>query len=765
MSLFSKIVLRRDGQVIVLRRARWRCSFICLFIFICFIPAYNSTAADTDVSKGPITLEADSVAYDKEEDTYHAKGNVLIVFSGGVLMAESVVLNRATNEANAEGYVMLISDGDILEGDTVDFNMESKTGIAYQGKMFFAATHFYVKGSKIEKTGEASYRFENATATSCDGDSPDWRLAGKELDVTIEGYGTIKDAKFLAGNVPLLYTPYMLFPAKKNRQSGFLFPYIGYSADKLGFDFELPYFWAISEDADATFYQRYMDRRGFKEGLEFRYFLSKDTFGTFYGDFMNDTGRLTDTGELTGGIPRDWQSDHKRWSLYLNHETTFDPTFTFRTDIRMVSDSFYFKDFSSHNYYLENYSLTEAERFKKVPFYGDESLGSLNSTIRMAKNWQLYNLTALISYTDDFSSASNDATLQKYPEITLHGIKRPIFGSPVNFEFDTAYDYFYRNDGQKGHLFDLQPALSLPLRWHDFLQFTPQVGVKSTTWDRDDNVDTGQSKRGNRELYNIGATATTEIHRIFDVGGKDLDKIRHGIRPEFTYAYIPNISQPDLPDFAAAVSEQNTLTYSLTNTLLAKFNEKDGGKSYLEFLRFKLAQTYDFKEARRGDVDPPKDRRPFSDVDMELDVKPHQYFSFMARNKYSINSGEWLQTNYDMNISDWRGDEATVGYRFAKTIVNVVNPATATTPFTSFQYSQAAGEELDISLKVAVTKSVNLIYVLRKNQLDDITLERTYGVKYREQCWSVEVYISETQTDKTYMVGFSLLGLGKFGGK
>ena len=749
----------------ILRRARRQYAIICLIIFFYFIPASNSNAAKPDISKGPVTLEADSVAYDKEKDTYHAKGNVLIVFSGGVLMAESVILNKATNDAIAEGYVMLISDGDILEGDKVEFNIESKTGVAYQGKMFFVANHFYIKGTRIEKTGEASYHFENATATTCDGDSPDWRLTGRSMDVTIDGYGTIKHGKFLASDIPVFYTPYMLFPAKKTRQSGFLFPHVGYSAERLGWDVELPYYWAISEDTDATFYQRYMDKRGFKEGVEFRYFISKDTFGTFYSDFMNDAARITETGETTGGIGRDWQSDHKRWSYYLNHETAFDPTFTLRTDVRKVSDSFYFKDFSSRNYYLDNYSTTETNRFKKVPFYGDESLGYLNSTVRMVKNWQLYNLTALVSYTDDFSSTSNDATLQKYPEITLKGIKRPIFGSPINFEFDTAYDYYYRNEGQRGHLFDLQPTLSLPLRWHDFLQFIPQIGVKSTSWNRDDNVDTGQSKKGARELYNVGATATTEIHKIFDVGGKDVDKIRHGIRPELTYSYTPNVSQTDLPDFVTVIPEQNSLTYSLTNTILAKLNEKDGGKSYLEFMRFKLAQTYDFKEARRGDVDPPKDRKPFSDVHMELDVKPLKYFSFMARNTYSVNSGEWLQTSYDLNISDWRGDSATVGYRNTKNIVTTVNPDTTTMPFTSFQYSQAAGEEIDLSLKAVVTKSVDLIYVLRKNQLDDIILERTYGIKYRKQCWSIEAYYSESENDKTFMVGVSLVGLGKFGGK
>jgi hypothetical protein len=54
---------------------------------------------------------------------------------------------------------------------------------------------------------------------------------------------------------------------------------------------------------------------------------------------------------------------------------------------------------------------------------------------------------------------------------------------------------------------------------------------------------------------------------------------------------------------------------------------------------------------------------------------------------------------------------------------------------------------------------------LRKNKLDDMILERTYGAKYRKQCWSIEVYISETQNDRTFMVGVSLVGLGKYGGK
>ena len=58
---------------------------------------------------------------------------------------------------------------------------------------------------------------------------------------------------------------------------------------------ELPFFWAISENADATFYQRYLEKRGYKQGVEFRYFLSPEIFGTLYADYINDRNWVTET--------------------------------------------------------------------------------------------------------------------------------------------------------------------------------------------------------------------------------------------------------------------------------------------------------------------------------------------------------------------------------------------------------------------------------------------------------------------------------------
>ena len=696
-------------------------------------------AFETEFRGGPVTIDADSIAYDGDEDAYHAAGKVLITFSGGDLKADAVTLNRATNQALAVGHVLLRSGPDILEGEKVSFNIVSRTGTVEDGKMFIAQNHYYIKGERIEKKAEETYRLENGTVTTCDGDEPDWRLAGKEIELTIDGYGTLKHGRFLARDLPVLYLPYLIFPAKKTRQSGLLFPRFAYSRDKNGLDVEIPFYWAISESADATFFQRYMEKRGFKEGVEFRYATRPDSFGVFYGDFINDRKRVT---ESDGIMSRDWQEDNNRWSYYLNHETTFANGFNIRSDIRRVSDRWYFRDFSSFNYYLDNYSLGGQERFQRVSFFGDESLGSLDSTVRLTKDWSLYNLTALARYIDDFSSLNNDATLQTYPEVTLTGFRRPLFDSPLQLEFASGYDHFYRNEGQRGHLGYIIPTLYLPLKLGPYAQVTPQAGFRGDVWERSDSVTDTGDKYGNRGVFTLGTTLSTEIYRVFDVKGAEVEKIRHGIQPDITYTFIPEASQDRIPNFLSSIPAQNSLSYGITNTILTRMRAKDGKISYREIMRFRLGQIYDIQESRRDVTSGTADNRPFGAVTLELDLSPIPSLSFAARNIYSANSGVWTQTNYDLAVSDNRGDSAILGYR----------------------YTQNSLEEVNLNLRAAVTPSLDVLYILRQNRLDNKIIESTYGIKYRKQCWTFEFNITDTSSDRAFMFYFSLLGLGRSGG-
>ncbi len=709
-----------------------------------------SPAPQTGKVRQPVSIEADRFRYDRDTDTYFAEGHVVISYAegpGGTLTADEAKLSKANNLAEATGHVVVTSGKDSIYGDRIVMNIDTKEGSVYNGRMFISQNHFYVKGDRIDKTGEATYHIENASATTCDGDNPDWRILGKELDVTVDGYGTIKQSRFLARDFPVIYAPYFVFPAKTTRQSGFLFPYMSYSRDKLGFDVELPFYWAISKNMDATFYQRNMTQRGFKEGMEFRYTFSPDHYGTFYADFLDDRKRLLETN---GSISRDWQPGEKRWSVYLNHISNFTPGFYLRSDIAKVSDNWYFKDFSDHNYYLSNYSTNPNEKYRKVSFVADESINSLDSTVRLVKDWQTFNLTGLVKYTDDFTKQSNDTTLQKFPEVTLTGIRQPLLGSRVYYDMSSVYGYYYRVQGQRGQNLDIKPNLSLPFNLGTALQVTPVVGWEGTFWERDDSqVDTG-TRRGTRQLFNMGGTLTTEMQRIFNVGGETVDKIRHSIKPEVTYTFIPNVDQTDIPDYVPTVAGQNAVTYAVTNTVTGRLKDKAGNASYKEYARLKLFQTFDIREARRDPGPLDSSRRPFSDVNLELDTSPIQYVTLSARNKFSVNSGAWTQTNYDLTLSDPRGDTATVGYRYTQNLLREVN----------------------LSLKGVITKNWEMTYFIRRNEDIQKNTENTIGLQYRQQCWSVKASFTDKvsydaagleQPDRSFTIFLSFYGLGAVG--
>ncbi len=706
--------------------------------------------------KSPVNIEADLMDYDHESDLYRAKGNVAIFYSGSSLRADEVELDNKNNTARAQGNAFLKMEEDTLQGERIIFNIENKTGAAYQADAFYARNNFHVRGDKIEKTGENTYFINQPSATTCDGDDPDWEIAGSEMKVTLEGYGSMKNACFRVRSIPLLYSPYIIFPAKTKRQTGLLLPYLAYSRDKDGIDVELPFFWAVSPQMDATFYQRYIEKRGFKEGVEFRYDFGNKSFGTFYGDYLEDTKRVTETADKS--LKRDWQGTHKRWSYYLHHQTEFNPQFYLRTDLKKVSDKWYFKDFSAHNYYRDHFNSSSEDRFQNVSFEGDKSLRYLESTVRLYKGWSNYNVTGSINATDDFAAVNNDRTLQKYPEIIFTGVKQPWMNTPFYYELSGRYDYLYRKEGDKGHFADLSPSVSLPLNISDYIRIIPQLTFKETFWSRDDDENALKEKAGDRAVYNASVSLSSQLSRVFHLNMKHWEKIRHEIKPEIIYSYVPNVSADDVPDYYLPASssfvvplttlsdntlnEQNAVAWSLTNTLTAKVQDGNGAFAYLEFLRLKLFQTYDIDEARRDTDKNAPDRRPFTDMGIELDLNPHKYFSFRVRDKYNVYSG-WKQNSYDVSVQDWRGDALLVAYRNTEDVA----------------------EEINLGVKAVITDHLYSTFALKRDLNNSRKIENSLGFVYHKQCWSLGFDLTDTDDDVRFLFRISLAGFGKSGNK
>ena len=253
----------------------------------------------------PWHIAADKITRNQKTGELIASGNVIISKQGKRLSADTIVFNQETGDIRAEGRVMLTAGKDVMTGSRVEMNLNTRRGVIDQGTLFIDSNHFYIKGDRIRKTGKDSYTVEGPAITSCDGDNPDWKITGKKLDVTIEGYGYVTGAALWARSLPVFYSPILAFPAKIKRQTGLLVPQVGTSQRK-GFEFIQPLFWAINEQSDATFYGHYMQDRGGKIGAEYRYVLDKASKGTAMADGFTD--RQIDDGTAANeqwGYPDD----------------------------------------------------------------------------------------------------------------------------------------------------------------------------------------------------------------------------------------------------------------------------------------------------------------------------------------------------------------------------------------------------------------------------------------------------------------------------
>ncbi|MEO1368669.1 MAG: LptA/OstA family protein, partial [Acidobacteriota bacterium] len=157
-----------------------------------------------------------------------ATGGVELKYRDLTLTAETVRLDIPDNRLTAEGEVVLDEGPERISGDVLEYDLDTRTGRVTNAKAQVQGDIFF-SGSEIAKTGDITYTIEDGEFTSCEGESPAWSFALSEASITLEEYARIKNARLRLGKVPVLYFPYILWPATTERSSGWLIPRPGYS--------------------------------------------------------------------------------------------------------------------------------------------------------------------------------------------------------------------------------------------------------------------------------------------------------------------------------------------------------------------------------------------------------------------------------------------------------------------------------------------------------------------------------------------------------
>ena len=778
--------------------------FIARFAMILFVIAATADYALSnpgfqpfkDDPNEPWHIYADAISYDKNLDQYTARGNVTITKTDKNLTADFVRLEQQTNKVLAIGHVIMTSGEDVLIGDRLEMDLGTETGTVYNGTIFMKANHFYIKGDKIQKTGPDSYTADRGCVTTCDGDHPAWKITGKDIHVTVEGYGIAKHTALWTKYAPVMYSPLLVFPVKTKRQSGLLPPQIGYSERKWE-EYIQPLYLVIDDSSDATFYAHHMGRRGEKLGMEYRYVLDEQSQGTLMYDYLND--KKIDSGNQE--LDQDWgyfedgaaRPNSDRYWFRMKHDQALPFELSAKLDLDFVSDQDYLREFET------GYSGFEATNEYFLKTFGRELDENNDSTrtnkLTLSRSWTQYNFNGELRWYDNVINrrqGDTDTTLQKLPYVEFNASKQQLLSSPFYYDLDSEYTYFYRDDGQRGHRVDAYPRFYLPYKFKHYFTIEPSMGFRETFYHFDKNEYTGPTNEQDlsREMYDVKLDLSSEIYRIYQGMGEHIEKIKHTVRPQIIYTYTPNKEQSKFPSFDSLdrIGKQRLLTYSITNTFTSKslIQNKDGGMpaeaenswqpevqkqrtgrfienqkrrqpevqkkksgmpaeaenvapldyAYDQFCRFKLEQSYDINEAQEDKTK----KQPFSPIYGEIDLLPGSYFNMHADATRSPYNSFFQTYNVAATIWDQRNDMLFIERR----------------------YNHNSSDSIVYGLSVVISEKLMVYTEYERNLYDGIDIKTSFGFLYKSQCWSLEAKYIHEGNDRAYMFVVNLYGIGEF---
>jgi len=281
-----------------------------------------------------ILFRADSVEHDRSLGTVTARGNVEIVQGDRILRADLVSYNQRADLLTATGNVTLMEPtGEVVFADHVELSGDFKTGAVENIRMLLAdnARVAAVDGRRI---GGDVTELNKAVYSPCrecvaaDG-TPMWQVkAVKVVHDKSEQIVEYRDAWLEFLGVPIAYTPYLSHPDPTvKRKSGFLVPRYGNDSE-LGVIVEVPYYFNIAPDKDATLRPIITSKEGPVLAGEYR---QRFTNGQLRTDLSVTRGSTSSGGDETRG--------------HIFGETRFDLDDTWRmgADVQLSSDDTYLR--------------------------------------------------------------------------------------------------------------------------------------------------------------------------------------------------------------------------------------------------------------------------------------------------------------------------------------------------------------------------------------------------------------------------------------
>jgi LPS-assembly protein len=647
----------------------------------------------------PVFIHADRLQGIEGEKT-EAFGNVELRKRDQRLSAEHLIYFETREEVFAEENVRLEQNRDRMEGPELRMQMDSSTGY-FKTPAYQLVTQDGPRGETMARgkaamlyfDGQDKYKFEGVNYTTCAPGQDDWFVNARELYVDRPANtGTAWNAWVEFKGVPILYTPWINFPLRKERKTGFLSPSFG-STGKSGAEFALPFYWNIAPNYDATITPRYITKRGLQLNNEFRY-LEKDYAGQVQADLL----------------PSDNLADKSRHLVSLQHGQRFANGWNLGLNLNKASDDDYFRDLNT------NISQTSVGLLLRE--------GALSRSFASSQ-WGNY---AFVARSQRYQvlqdpSAPIGVPYDRSPQLTLNGGKSFGIDSPV-FNIASEYVSFLHPTQLEGRRAILNPSVSWPLvRPYGFV--TPKVGVHYTKYNLERENNPAGLPDSSRTVPLFSLDGGLFFEREWQFSGRD--SLIQTLEPRIYYVYAPFRDQSLIPNFDTGVldfnfgqlftenrfsggdrfNDANHVTLALTSRLLSP---RDGSTS----LSATIGQRYYFQDQRV--VLPGEAVRNQNNSDLVAAV------SGQIAKGWTL-SADWQQ-NSQTNQTD----------RF--NVATVYRPETAKILNAGYRFTRNSLEQIDVSGQWAMGGGWHALGRWNWSLFDNKLLEALGGLEYNAGCWA-----------------------------
>ena len=222
-------------------------------------------------------VQAREINYDYTNKRVAAVGNVQIYYGGSTIEADKVIYDQTTKRLHAEGNVRLSEeDGKVTYGEIMDLSDDYRDGFVDSLRLD-TPDQTRMAAARAERSGGNFTVFHNSVYTAClpckdDPKKPPlWQVkAARMIHDQGEKMIYFEDARLEFFGKPLAWLPYFSAPDPTvKRKTGVLPPFIGHDSI-YGQAIQVPYYWALAPDYDATFAPMVTTKQGPMLEGEFR---------------------------------------------------------------------------------------------------------------------------------------------------------------------------------------------------------------------------------------------------------------------------------------------------------------------------------------------------------------------------------------------------------------------------------------------------------------------------------------------------------------